>query len=717
MFAPNTYIHQRYLIVRTIEGTVYEALDMPNRTNVALKQIALGGTTDPGIAQQFERTAQVLLALRHPGLPAVLAAFAEGDSAFIVSECIAGTHGTALPGLGQPHSVEQVLGWADQLLDTLEYLHQQAVPLIHGGIKPQNLALALDGQLKLLDLGPGPLRAQPPVARPGSPGMGSSLQFMPPEQVQGAALDQRSDLYALAATLYYLLTGELPALAGKRVNARLRGQPDPQRPAHEINPQVPPALGEVLSQALALDAEQRPASAAALRQALAHAGGRPLAESQVATWVALPGPPPSAATATAAPLAPTQPIGIATPAMAGPPTPTPAARPNWLLPAIISAIGFMLLFIVLALIVLRRMGAGPDPLAIQLITSVPAPTSQGADLPGAQGQPTTPAIEPTAPIATTEAEPTAAVPPQVSAIEPASAQVGAQPLTLSIRGTNLGQIRTARLLAEAGPPLELTVVAADDTQATLTIAGLSAPLNGEVMYALELNGEAIDAPPLALRDFIGRRQASGILPEYAYTKRVASDAVGAYTAMRAEPNAASQPIGQLRNSDELDILRDEVAGWYQVRVHRSADPAQVGSTGWIERWLIDNQDVPPQPTAVPTPAALVFVGKVYSAPTDAAAQCGSAFASSIFGSVEDTRGRGIAGARLRVTSADGRNTYTVATGKGGVYNVTGLGCTRWTVRLLSVPNAPGGVTANRVAVTNLNGGKFTAAEVRFKLQP
>jgi hypothetical protein len=187
--------------------------------------------------------------------------------------------------------------------------------------------------------------------------------------------------------------------------------------------------------------------------------------------------------------------------------------------------------------------------------------------------------------------------------------------------------------------------------------------------------------------------------------------------MRAEPDAASQPIGQLRNSDELDILRDEVAGWYQVRVHRSADPAQVGSTGWIERWLIDNQDVPPQPTAVPTPAALVFVGKVYSAPTDAAVQCGSAFASSIFGSVEDTRGRGIAGARLRVTSADGRNTYTVATGKGGVYNVPGLGCTRWTVRLLSVPNAPGGVTANRVAVTNLNGGKFTAAEVRFKLQP
>ena len=112
----------------------------------------------------------------------------------------------------------------------------------------------------------------------------------------------------------------------------------------------------------------------------------------------------------------------------------------------------------------------------------------------------------------------------------------------------------------------------------------------------------------------------------------------------------------------------------------------------------------------------MFVGRVYSAPTDGAVQCGTAFDSSIYGSVENGAGRGIAGARLRVTSADGKNVYNVTTGRGGVYSVPGLGCTKWTVRLISVPSAPNGVQANRVTVTNLNGGRYTSAEVRFKLQ-
>jgi hypothetical protein len=127
-------------------------------------------------------------------------------------------------------------------------------------------------------------------------------------------------------------------------------------------------------------------------------------------------------------------------------------------------------------------------------------------------------------------------------------------------------------------------------------------------------------------------------------------------------------------------------------------------------WLVDNQDVPAKP------AVLVFIGRVYSTPTDAAVQCGAAFDSSIYGSVEDANAHGISGARLRVTSADGRNNYNVTTGRGGVYTVPGLGCTTWTVRLISVPNTPNGFDATVVTVRNLNGGRFTSAEVRFKLR-
>jgi hypothetical protein len=179
--------------------------------------------------------------------------------------------------------------------------------------------------------------------------------------------------------------------------------------------------------------------------------------------------------------------------------------------------------------------------------------------------------------------------------------------------------------------------------------------------------------------------------------------------MRIEPKADSQAVGRLRNGDEVEVLRDDIVGWYAARI-RTSSAGQAGVIGWIERWLVDNRDVP----AAPQP--LVFIGRIYSSPTDKAIQCGTSFESSIYGSVENSAGGGISGARLRIASADGRNTFNVTTRRGGIYSVPGLGCTTWTVRLLSVPNAPDGIRSNIVTVRNLNGGRFTAAEVRFKVQ-
>jgi hypothetical protein len=82
--------------------------------------------------------------------------------------------------------------------------------------------------------------------------------------------------------------------------------------------------------------------------------------------------------------------------------------------------------------------------------------------------------------------------------------------------------------------------------------------------------------------------------------------------------------------------------------------------------------------------------------------------------VENSAGKGIAGAVLRIVSADRRNTYSATTRRGGVYNVGGLGCTTWTVRLISIPGSA--IQANTVTVKNLNGGRFTSAELRFKLR-
>jgi len=125
---------------------------------------------------------------------------------------------------------------------------------------------------------------------------------------------------------------------------------------------------------------------------------------------------------------------------------------------------------------------------------------------------------------------------------------------------------------------------------------------------------------------------------------------------------------------------------------------------------MDNENVP-----VAEPQSLNFVGRIYSTPTDGAGRHNATmFESTIYGSVESNSGKGIARAVIRVTSADGGNSFTTTTGPGGVYHLDGLGCTTWNVRLVSIPDEK--IQANIVTVRNLNGGHLTAAEVRFKLQ-
>ncbi len=647
---------------------------------------------------------------------------------------------TLLARNGGPFTTVQALRWADQLLDVLDYLHTRQPPSLHRDIKPQNLKLTPRGKIMLLDFGLAKAGWSAAQEKQAGGVRVSSLQFLPPEQVAGAGADARSDLFALAATLYYLLTGELPALAGRRANAAARGLPDPLRPIHEVNPQVPAPVSAVLMQALALDPAQRPASAAEMRVAIERASASPLVlAATLAPTQPLAPPAPEAATV---PLQPTDQLPIASlPSAPPPPTievtrsahmpatpaPVPApARSRWRIPAIAGgAIVLLLAGLVLVGLVLLGLIGGTRSTAQQPTPAIAVEPAAATDL---LARPT--AAAPTAPAATAISEttsgairprptnpppaqqPTAAI-AQVAAVEPQSAFAGMLPIVLTVRGTDLDQVRQARLVPESGPPIDATIQRGDAGQLTLSVAALPAPISGEASYRIELDGMVAESPAITLRDFVARKPAQGILAQYEFTNRVASDQAGAYTGMREEPNAQSAAVGRLRNGDEVDVLRDNVDGWYQVRVHASADAAQIGATGWIERWLVDNQGAP---VAQPTAAPLVFAGRVYSTPTDGAVRCGRSFESSIFGSVEDGGGRGIGGARLRIVSADGRNSYAVTTGRGGVYSAPGLGCTTWIVRLISVPNVPNGIQANRVTVKNLNGGRYTSAEVRFKLQ-
>src|SRR2546423_2327943 len=269
MLAPNTLLQNRYLIARLLGqggmGAVYQATDQRLGHTVALKQTFF---TDEMMLKAFEREARLLASLRHPALPKVSDHFTESNGQFLVMEYIAGNDlMTMLEKRGGPFDADQVIEWGEQLLGALAYLHSQHPPIIHRDIKPQNLKITDQGQIILLDFGLAKgLPEQTLQFAAGQSIYGYTPDYAPLEQIKAEGTDPRSDLYALAATLHHLLTDVTPPSALTRAIAVANQQPDPLRPANEINPQLKPAVAQVLLQALALMREQRPASADVIRK-------------------------------------------------------------------------------------------------------------------------------------------------------------------------------------------------------------------------------------------------------------------------------------------------------------------------------------------------------------------------------------------------------------------------------------------------------------------
>src|SRR5436853_3056191 len=271
MPAPDTVLQGRYRIVRQLGkggmGAVYEAVDERLSRTVALKE-TLAETDE--LKRAFEREARLLANLRHPVLPKVIDHFTEADGQFLVMEFIPGSDlGELLERRPQPFSPQEVLRWADDLLDALEYLHTHEPPVIHRDIKPSNLKLAANGKIVLLDFGLAK-GAAGQMTRTGS-GMsviGYTLHYAALEQIQGERTGPRSDLYSLAATLYQLLTGVQPVDALKRAADLLNDEPDPLAPVKEVNPDIPETFASVLMKALSIKPSLRPATAGEMRAAL-----------------------------------------------------------------------------------------------------------------------------------------------------------------------------------------------------------------------------------------------------------------------------------------------------------------------------------------------------------------------------------------------------------------------------------------------------------------
>ena len=263
------------LLRRVGEGgmsTVYLSYDVPNRRAVAVKLLADHLAGQQEFVNRFYREARLSRQLNHPNLVHGLAAGYDQDarSHYLVMEFVDGPSAhSAMTRLGRvPAGVAVRVGI--DIARALQFLH--ARNYVHRDVKPDNILFHPDGSAKLADLGLTKRLNDDTHLTAVHQGVGTSY-YMPYEQAMNAALvDGRSDIFALGASLYHVLTGQVP-FPGATHEEIIRGKENEEfRPARELNPDVPPALDAILATTLARDPRDRFQGAADLAAALEATG-------------------------------------------------------------------------------------------------------------------------------------------------------------------------------------------------------------------------------------------------------------------------------------------------------------------------------------------------------------------------------------------------------------------------------------------------------------
>jgi len=259
---PEIVLQNRYRIGETLGrggfGSVYLAWDLNLNRACAIKEnLAVSAEAQ----RQFMREATVLANLSHSNLPRVIDHFIVPEvGQYLVMDFVEGEDLETILEKREIVSLEDALEWIQQVAGALDYLHRQKPAVFHRDIKPANIRITPNGQAMLVDFGlvkvfDGAI-ATTVGARAITPG------YAPPEQYGRGGTDARTDIYALGATFYHLITGHEPMESVQR----LAGEHLPS--AHSLNPNIPLSVSDVIEHAMAVDPANRFQSAAEFRAAL-----------------------------------------------------------------------------------------------------------------------------------------------------------------------------------------------------------------------------------------------------------------------------------------------------------------------------------------------------------------------------------------------------------------------------------------------------------------
>jgi len=229
-------------------GTVYRARKKILEKTVALKVLHPEFAPRKDYLARFMREARVASDLDHPGIVKVLDAGEDGGLYYISMEFVEGIDLKTFVSENGPLSPRTALRMARQVAEALAYAHGRG--LVHRDVKPANLLMARNGRVKLADFGLARLVKEDHEVTVSGQVVGTPA-FMSPEQCRDRAVDGRSDLYSLGASLYYLLSGKLP-FPGKRqaqvLHEIVHGSPPPLR---RVAPDVPDKVASLVHKLLA----------------------------------------------------------------------------------------------------------------------------------------------------------------------------------------------------------------------------------------------------------------------------------------------------------------------------------------------------------------------------------------------------------------------------------------------------------------------------------
>lgn len=254
-------LNNRYELEQKIgEGgmaRVYRGRDTRLNRRIAVKVLHSHYASDPNFVQRFHHEAQAAANLRHPNVVDVYDVGQDGDIHYIVMEYVDGSDLKSILVKNGPLPIEQAVAIAEAVAQGLSAAHR--IGLVHRDIKPQNIIVGPNNQVKITDFGIAKSAFSTAMTETGV--TFGTADYLSPEQAKGQQATPQSDIYSLGVTLFEMLTGRLPFVGDSSIAVAMQHVTEEPPLPRMYNPRIPPALESLVLRALSKDPNARPASA------------------------------------------------------------------------------------------------------------------------------------------------------------------------------------------------------------------------------------------------------------------------------------------------------------------------------------------------------------------------------------------------------------------------------------------------------------------------